>query len=65
MVPQPHRRHTHNRYVSDTRQIPYYRVVHDTLLVDVTSWDGKYTCFVRFTNLLQARDTVIITLEGK
>ena len=29
---------------------PYYRVVDDTLLVDVTSWDqgGKYSCFVNF-----------------
>ena len=27
---------------------PYYRVVNDTLLVDVTSWDqgGRYYCFV-------------------
>ena len=31
---------------------PYYRVVSDTLLVDVISWEqaGKYTCFVRFSN---------------
>ena len=31
---------------------PYYRVVDDTLLVDVTSWDqgGKYSCFLKFSN---------------
>ena len=31
---------------------PYYRVVNDTLLVDVTSWDqgGKYTCFVKLNS---------------
>ena len=29
---------------------PYYRVVNDTLLVDVTSWDqgGKYYCTVHY-----------------
>ena len=31
---------------------PYYTVVDDTLLVDVTSCDqgGKYTCFLKFSN---------------
>ena len=30
---------------------PYYRVVDDTLLVDVILWDqgGKYSCFVKFS----------------
>ena len=33
---------------------PYYRVVNDTLLVDVTSHDygGKYHCFVNYSNML-------------
>ena len=32
---------------------PYYRVVNDTLLVDVTSWDqgGKYYCTVHYLYL--------------
>ena len=31
---------------------PYYRVVNDTLLVDITSWDlgGKYYCTVHYMN---------------
>ena len=35
---------------------PYYRVVNDTLLVDVTSKDqgGRYYCFVRFSNIPQS-----------
>ena len=39
---------------------PYYRVVSDTLLVDVTSWDqgGNYSCFLRFTNLPQSGNTI-------
>ena len=34
---------------------PYYRVVNDTLLVDVTSWDqgGRYLCAVDYTNTTQ------------
>ena len=47
---------------------PYYRVVKNTLLIDVTSLDqgGKYSCFVRFTNNApQSSDsTAIITVEG-
>ena len=33
---------------------PYYRVVDDTLLVDVISQDqgGRYYCFVKFSNML-------------
>ena len=33
---------------------PYYRVVSDILLVDVTSWDqgGRYFCFAKFHNHL-------------
>ena len=32
---------------------PYYRVVNDTLLADVTSWDqgGKYYCTVHYLYL--------------
>ena len=32
---------------------PYYRVVNDTLLVDVISQDqgGRYYCFVKFSNI--------------
>ena len=35
---------------------PYYRVVDDTLLVDVTSQDqgGRYYCFVKFSNMPQS-----------
>ena len=46
---------------------PYYRVVKDTLLVDVTSQDQrrKYTCFVGFTNMPQSVGiTGIITIAG-
>ena len=59
---------------SDTRdQIqdrdPYYRVVHNTLLVDVTSLGqrGRYTCFVGFTNNASqsSGSTAIITVKGK
>ena len=41
---------TEGRYQIHDRD-PYYRVVDDTLLVDVTSWgqEGKYTCFVKFS----------------
>ena len=46
---------------------PYYRVVIDTLLIDVTSLDqgGKYSCNVRFTNLPQSSGVIaIITVAG-
>ena len=46
---------------------PYYRVVKDTLLMDVTSRDqgGKYTCFVSFSNApTSSGSTAIITVEG-
>ena len=46
---------------------PYYRVVKDTLLIDVTSRDqrGKYTCFVSFSNApLLSDSTAIFTVEG-
>ena len=46
---------------------PYYRVVKDTLLVDVSSQDQrrKYTCFVGFTNMPQSVGiTGIITIAG-
>ena len=42
---------------------PYYRVVNDTLLVDVTSWDqgGRYYCTVHY--LQEANPTVAVTRE--
>ena len=46
---------------------PYYRVVADTLLVDVTSLDqgGRYYCFVTFSNTPQAlASTSNITVAG-
>ena len=58
--------HTQNRYQIQDRH-PYYRVVKDTLLIDVTSLDqgGKYTCFVSFSNAPQSSDsTAIITVDG-
>ena len=58
---------TQGRYQIRDRD-PYYRVVHDTLLVDVTSQDqrGKYACFVRFTNNApqSGASTAIITIAG-
>ena len=35
---------------------PYYRVVNDTLLVDVTSWDqgGRYYCVVHYLQKAEA-----------
>ena len=57
---------TQGRYqIQDSN--PYYRVVKDTLLIDVTSWDqgGKYTCFVSFSNAPQSSGSIaIITIEG-
>ena len=47
--------------------VPYYRVVKDTLVIDVTSLDqgGKYTCFVSFSNAPPSGgSTAIITVEG-
>ena len=42
---------------------PYYRVVDDTLLVDVTSWHqgGRYYCTVHY--LQEANPTVAVTPE--
>ena len=59
-------RDTQGRYQIHDRH-PYYRVVKDTLLVDVTSQDqgGKYSCNVRFTNLPQSSVvTAMITVAG-
>ena len=38
----------HNSWCEIRDRVPYYRVVSDTLLVDVTSWDhgGRYYCRV-------------------
>ena len=48
---------------------PYYRVVKDTLLIDVTSLDqgGRYYCFAGFTNNASQSSgyTAIITVKGK
>ena len=55
-----------DRYEIHERQ-PYYRVVKDTLLMDVTSLDqgGKYTCFVKLkTDAPSISSAVIITVEG-
>ena len=55
-----------NRYQIQDRD-PYYRVVKDTLLVDVTSLDqgGRYYCFVTFSNAPQSGgSTAIITVAG-
>ena len=48
---------TRGRYQIHNRH-PYYRVMKDTLLIDVTSLDqgGKYTCFVSFSNAPQRSD---------
>ena len=57
-----------DRYQIQDRD-PYYRVVKDTLLIDVTSLGqgGRYTCFVGFTNNApESSDfTAIITVKGK
>ena len=57
---------TQGRYQIQDRH-PYYRVVKDTLLVDVTSWDqgGRYTCFVSFSNAPPSSSfTATITVKG-
>ena len=45
---------------------PYYRVVNDTLLVDVTSWDqgGRYYCFVKFNILPQSSYYISIIIAA-
>ena len=45
---------------------PYYRVVKDILLMDITSWDqgGKYSCFVRFSNSSVSSTLTSITVAG-
>ena len=47
---------------------PYYRVVNDTLLVDVTSWDqgGRYYCTVHYLQGAKPKTTVtrIISVAG-
>ena len=46
---------------------PYYRVVKDTLLIDVTSWDqgGKYTCFVKLkTDAPSISSAAVLIVEG-
>ena len=45
---------------------PYYRVMNDTLLVDVTSWDqeGKYYCFVNFNMLPQSSYFISIIIAA-
>ena len=63
--------HSPTGYSQDRYQIKdrysYYKIVNDTLLVDVTSLDqqGKYTCFVSFSNAPQSSgSTAIITVAG-
>ena len=58
---------TQGRYQIQDRD-PYYRVVKDILLMDVTSWDqgGRYSCFVSFSKAAppSGESTAIITVEG-
>ena len=60
---------THGRCEIRDRD-PYYRVVNDTLLVDVTSWDlgGRYYCFVYLRKGASATSlnspTPLITVAG-
>ena len=56
---------THGRCQIRDRD-PYYRVMNDTLLVDVTSWDqgGKYYCFVRFNMLPQSSYYISIIIAA-
>ena len=55
-----------DRYEIQDRH-PYYRVVKDTLLIDVTSWDqgGKYTCFTKLkTDAPSVSSAAVLTVEG-
>ena len=57
---------TQGRYQIQDRH-PYYRVLKDTLLVDITSLDqrGKYTCYVSLSNAPPSSgSTAIFTVEG-
>ena len=63
--------HSHTGKNEDRHEIqdrdPYYRVVKDTLLMDVTSWDqgGKYTCFVKLkTDAPSVSSAAVLTVEG-
>ena len=63
--------HSHTGKNEDRYEIqdrdPYYRVVKDTLLMDVTSWDqgGKYTCFVKLkTDAPSISSAAVLTVEG-
>ena len=42
---------------------PYYRVVNDTLLVDVTSWDqgGRYYCIVHYLQEAEANNFTAVS----
>ena len=46
--------------------VPYYRVVKDTLLVDVTSWDqgGRYYCNVPSLSVTQSGVTREVPVAG-
>ena len=63
--------HSHTGKNEDRYEIhdrdPYYRVVKDTLLMDVTSLDqgGKYTCFVKLkTDAPSISSAAVLTVEG-
>ena len=63
--------HSHTGKNKDRYQIhdrdPYYRVVKNTLLMDVTSWDqgGKYTCFVKLKrDAPSISSALILAVEG-
>ena len=42
---------------------PYYKVVNDTILVDVTSWDqgGRYFCVVHYLQEAEATTFIAVT----
>ena len=57
---------TQRRYQIQDRD-PYYRVVKDTLLIDVTSLDqgGRYICFAKVRNGATSTGlTAILTVES-
>ena len=61
------RHHNCTKYPNSRCEIrdrdPYYRVVNDTLLMDVTSWDhrGRYYCAVHYLQKAQATTFTAVT----
>ena len=66
VVPQPQWQHEGRHEIRDGD--PYYRIVKNTILVDVTSWDQgrSYSCFVQFSNMQPktGQSTSMITVSG-